>query len=156
MEKKELWYEMLTTYVRLMGYENGITLPNMIGAYYCYDNSINLSSRQCVVDVLNDILASKKNIGVLVNKCVNVGNYVLSVLEETDSKHPNINNRIFVNMYDSDLKRCLLNVNELGEYLYSLYHKEISSERFSVTDGVWNHFSDVEIKCINDIIKSLK
>ena len=38
MEKKELWYEMLTTYRCLMRFENGITLPNMIGAYYRYDS----------------------------------------------------------------------------------------------------------------------
>ena len=156
MEKKELWYEMLTTYRNMMCYRNGITLPNMIGAYYLYDNSINLSSSQCIVRLLKDILTSSKDINVLISKCGNINNYVLSVLnEKPNPQHPNISNRIFVNMYDSNLKTHLSGVDELGEYLYSIYLKEISSKRFSVTDGVWNHFSDIEIKCINDIIKSL-
>lgn len=155
MEKKELWHEMLTTYVCLMNYKNGITVPNMIGAYYNFNNSIDLSSSQCVVNVLNDILASQKSISVLINKCTNVNNYILSVLEKTDPRHPNINERIFVNMYDSNLKKCLCDVNELGENLYSLHYKEITSRRFSLNNGTWSQFSDIEIQHINNIIKSL-
>lgn len=155
MEKKELWYEMLTTYVRLMGYENGITIPNMVGAYYGYDKYIDLSSGQCVIRVLNDILFSKKDIGVLVSKCTNIGNYILSIFEKTNPKHPNMKERIFVNMYDSNLKECLCDVNELGEYLYSKHHKEITSKRFSLNNGTWSQFSDIENQHINNIIKSL-
>ena len=58
-------------------------------------------------------------------------------------------------MYDSNLQTVLSSVNELGEYLYSLYREEIINKKFSVTDGVWNPLSDIEIGHINDIIKSL-
>ena len=154
MEKNELWHEMLTTYCRLMRYENGITLPNMIGAYYCYDSSIDLSSSQCVVRVLNDILSSPKNVGVLINKCNNIHNYILSI---TDSclNIPNINYRIFVGLYDLNLQTKLSGVDEIGEYLYSIYREEIIDKKFSVTDGVWNEFSAIEIQHINNIIESL-
>ena len=154
MEKKELWHEVLTTYCRLMRYENGITLPNMIGAYYSYDSSIDLSSSQCVIRVLSDILSSPKNVGVLINKCNNIHNYILSITDRC-LNNPNICNKIFIGLYDSNLQTVLSSVNELGEYLYSLYREEIINKKFSVTDGVWNPLSDIEIGHINDIIKSL-
>ena len=155
MEKKEFWHEMLTTYVTYMGYKNGITVPNMVGAYYIYDKSIDLLSSQCVARMLNDILASSKGYGVLTQKCRDIRNYVLSLMEENTIKLPNINGRLFANMYDPNLVKYFSDVNILGEYLYSLYREEIMSTRFSLTRDVWNTFSDVEIGCINDIIKSL-
>ena len=145
---------MLTTYCRLMRYENGITLPNMIGAYYSYDSSIDLYSSQCVIRVLNDILSSPKNVGVLINKCNNIYNYILSITGRS-LNNPNISDKIFVGLYDSNLQTTLSSVNELGEHLYSFYRKEIINKKFSVTDGIWNPLSDIEIGYINDIIKSL-
>ena len=134
---------MLTTYVCLMNYKNGITVPNMIGAYYNFNNSIDLSSSQCVVNVLNDILASQKSISVLINKCTNVNNYILSVLEKTDPRHPNINERIFVNMYDSNLKKCLCDVNELGENLKKAFVEHLHNcpnchIRFNMLNSIVN------------------
>jgi len=156
MVNKELWYEMLTTFCRLMRYENGITLPNMIGAYYCYDNTIDLSSSQCVIRLLNDIIASQRDVKVLIQKCGNIQNYVFSLLEKSGTGLPNLNNKIFVNMYDLYLYNNLSSVNELGEYLYSLHHKEIIANNFSVTDGVWHSLSNTEIGHINNIINSLQ
>ena len=147
MVNKELWHEMLTTFCRLMRYENGITLPNMIGAYYCYDNSFDLSSSQ---------IASQRDVKVLIQKCGNIQNYVFSLLEKSGTGLPNLNNKIFVNMYDLYLYNNLSSVNELGEYLYSLHHKEIIANNFSVTDGVWHSLSNTEIGHINNIINSLQ
>lgn len=155
MEKKEFWHEMLTTYVALMKYTNGITVPNMVGAYYLYDESIDLLSSQCVIRVLNDIIASPKGYGVLTQKCVGIRNYVLSMMECKDINLPNIHGRLFANMYDSNLVTHFSDVKDIGEYLYSLYQEEITSKRFSVTRGVWNTFSALESGYIDDIIKSL-
>lgn len=156
MDRKELWYEMLTTYLHLMHYENGITLPNMIGAYHIYDPSIDLSSSQCVVRVLEDIIDSQNNMKVLIQRCANIHNYVLSLLDE---KHPqlyNLNDKIFIGMYDDNLKEHISSVDDLAECLYSIHYKEIITKKFSVTDGNWNYLSDIEIEYINDIIRSLK
>lgn len=154
MENKELWSEMLTTYCRLMHYENGVTLPNMIGAYYSYDSSIDLSSSQCVIRVLNDILSSQKNIGVLINKCNDIHNYILS---KTDRhlNNPNINDKIFVGLYDKNLHEHLSNVDKLGEHLYSIHREEIMLKKFSFKNGNWSEFSAIEIQYINSIIYSL-
>ena len=153
--KNELWHEMLTTYCRLMHFKNGITLPNMIGAYYYYDNTIDLSSSQCVIRLLNDIIASQKDVKVLIQKGGNIQNYVLSLLEKSGTELPNLNNKIFVNMYDRCLHNNLSSVNELGEYLYSLYSKEIIANKFSVIDSVWHPLSNTEIVHIKNIINSL-
>lgn len=147
---------MLTTYCRLMHYDNGITLPNLIGAYYCYDNSFDLSSSQSVVCVLNDIIVNQNDIDVLIQYCGNIKNYVLSPLEKRGTNLPNLHNKIFINLYDRNLLNHLSNVNELGEYLYSLYHKEIIEKKFSVTNGVWHPLSNTEIEHINNIINSLE
>ncbi len=154
MENKELWSEMLTTYCRLMHYENGVTLPNMIGAYYSYDSSIDLSSSQCVIRVLNDILSSQKNIGVLINKCNDIHNYILSKIDR-HLNNPNINDKIFVGLYDKNLHEHLSNVDKLGEHLYSIHREEIMLKKFSFKNGNWSEFSAIEIQYINSIIYSL-
>lgn len=155
MEKKELWYEMLTTYCRSMHYENGITLPNMIGAYYYYDNTIDLSSSQCIVSMLNEIINSQKDMGVLINRCSAIENYVLSLFKEKHSGNPNLKDKIFLNLYRSEIHSHLSSVDELGEYLYSLHHEEIMNKRFSFTNKIWTSFSDIEMKHIHNIIESL-
>lgn len=137
-----------------MHYENGVTLPNMIGAYYSYDSSIDLSSSQCVIRVLNDILSSQKNICVLINKCNDIHNYILS---KTDRhlNNPNINDKIFVGLYDKNLHEHLSNVDKLGEHLYSIHREEIMLKKFSFKNGNWSEFSAIEIQYINSIIYSL-
>ena len=145
---------MLTTYCRLMRYENGITLPNMIGAYYRYDSSIDLSSSQCVISVLNDILSSPKNVGVLINKCNNIHNYILSITDRS-LNNPNISDKIFVGLYDSNLQTTFPSINELGEYLYSIHREEIMLKKFSFKNGIWSVFSNIEIKHIKSIINAL-
>ena len=155
MEKRELWYEMLTTYCRLMHYENGITLPNMIGAYYCFDNTIDLASSGCIVRVLNDITASQKEMEVLIQRCRNIGNYVLSTLKGEHPQLPNINPKIYLNMYDTNLLKYSSDVNHIAEYLYSLHCEEIKAKKFSFTNKTWHHFSDIELRHINYIINSL-
>lgn len=154
IEKKELWYEMLTSFCRAMHYENGITLPNMIGAYHIYDPSIDLSSSQCVIRVFNDITASHKDTGVLIQKCRNINNYVLSV-HEGHIQLPKLNRKIFLGLYEKELQQHNSNINELAEHLYNLHYREITSLKFSITNNVWLPFANAEIKHINDIIQSL-
>ena len=154
MEKKELWHEMLTTYRNLMRYENGITLPNMIGAYYLYDSSIDLSSCQCVVRVLKEILDSRKAIGVLINRCNDIQNYILSIADK-HLNNPVLKDRIFGGLYDKNLQEHLSNVDKLAEHLYSIHREEIILKKFSFRDGNWCEFSVIEIQHINNIIKSL-
>ena len=98
MDKKELWHEMLTTYCNRMHYR-GLTLPNIIGAYYYYYQSnhkdYDLSSRKCVFRVLDDITNSLKDTGVLIRYCGHIRKYVLSSLKDKNMQHPKLNDRIF-------------------------------------------------------------
>ena len=90
MDKKELWHEMLTTYCSRMHY-TGLTLPNMIGAYYYYCKfnyeDYDLSSSNCVFRVLDDISNSLKDMGVLIRYCGHIRKYVLSPLEDKNMQH---------------------------------------------------------------------
>lgn len=155
MEKKELWYEMLTTYCRSMRYENGITLPNMLGAYFCYDNETELASSKCVVQVLNDITDSPKDVKVLIHKCGRIHNYILSIFEGTHPEVHKLNDKIYFGLNSPELHKHCESVDALGEYLYEVYHKEIITKNFSFTDDVWHPLSNVELGHINNIIRSL-
>lgn len=138
-----------------MHYENGITLPNMIGAYYCFDSTIDLSSSECVARVLNDITASQKEMEVLIQVCGNISNYVLSPLKGEHTQLPKVTPKIYLNLYDTNLRKYSSSVNHIAEYLYSLHCEEIKAHKFSVTDKTWHLLSDLELGYINDIIKSL-
>ena len=147
---------MLTTYCRLMHYENGITIPNMVGAYYIYDKSIDISSYQCITRILNDILVNKQNPSVLINKCGHIKNYILSLLKTSHTQQPNLKNKIFINVYDPHLRTSIVSEDKLGETLYSIYREEIINERFSFKDGSWQQFTELETNHINNIINSLR
>ena len=154
MENNDLWYEMLTTYCYEMHYE-GLTLPNMIGAYYCFDNTIDLSSSKCAAQLLEDITRSQKGIEVLIQKCGNIRHYVLKPFKGKHPQQNKLNDKILLNIYDSDLKQHSSNVDDLAEYLYSLHREEISTKNFSFTNDAWHPLSNVELGHINNIIHSL-
>ena len=158
MNKKELWHEMLTTYCSKMHY-TGLTLPNMIGAYYYYYQSnhkdYDLSSSKCVFRVLYDITNSLKDTGVLIRYCGHIRKYVLSSLKDKNMQHPILNDRIFLQMYDSQLKTNSSSLENLAEYLYSLHQKEIMEKNFSLKNGIWQPLSNIEREYIDNIIHSL-
>ena len=155
MEKKELWHEMLTTYCKKREY-TGLTLPNMIGAYYCFDDSIDLSSSKCIAQLLEDITASQKDMVVLIQRCGNIGNYVLSPFKGMHPQHPKLNEKIYLGMYDKYLEKHSSDINMLAEYLYKLHREEIMEHKFSFEDEAWHPLTDTELRHINDIISSLK
>lgn len=155
MEKKELWHEMLTTYCHLMRYENGITVPNMIGAYYRYNNTIDLSSSECVVQVLNDITNSQKGVKVLIHKCNRIHNYVLSIFKGNQPEKHKLNDKIYLGLNSPELHKHCQSVDTLGEHLYKVHRKEIVEQKFSITNEVWHSLSNIELGHINDIIHSL-
>ena len=154
MEKKELWHEMLTTYCKKREY-TGLTLPNMIGAYYCFDDSIDLSSSKCIVQLLEDITASQKDMVVLIQKCVNIRNYVLMPFNGVHPQENKLNDKIFLNMNDRELNQHRFSVHDLAEYLYKLHQEEIMEHKFSFKDKDWHPLSNIELGHINDIISSL-
>lgn len=158
MNKKELWHEMLTTYCCKMHY-TGLTLPNMIGAYYYYYQSnhkdYNLSSSECVFHVLDDITNSIKDMGVLIRYCGHIREYVLSCLEDKNKQHPKLNDKIFLQMYLPRLEMNSSSIENLAEYLYSLHQKEIMEKNFSLKNGIWQPLSNIELEYIDDIIHSL-
>lgn len=155
MEKKELWHEMLTTYCHLMRYENGITVPNMIGAYYRHDTTIDLSSSECVVQVLNDITDSSKDVKVLIHKCSRIHNYVLSIFKGNQSEEHKLNDKIYLGLNSPELHKHCESVDALGEYLYKVHREEIIKKQFSVMNNAWHPLSNVELGHINNIIHSL-
>ena len=137
-----------------MRYE-GLTLPNMIGAYYCHDNAIDLSSSKCVAFVLEDIISSQKDMKVLIHCCANIRNYVLSPFIDKHSQLLKLDNKIFLHMYDPNLQKHSSSVNDLAEYLYSIHYKEITEKKFSFTEGVWQPLSNEELGHISAIIATL-
>ena len=155
MEKIELWHEMLTTYCHLMHYENGITVPNMIGAYYRYDNTIDLSSSECVVQVFNDITDSQKDGKVLIHRCGGIHNYILSIFKGTVPEEHQLNDKIYLGLNCQELHKHYESVDALGEYLYKLHREEITTKNFSYTDESWHPLSKIETGHIDNIIKTL-
>ena len=127
----------------------------MIGAYYCFDNTIDLSSSRCIAQLLEDITASQKDMVVLVQKCGNIHNYVLNPFKGTHPQENKLNDKIFLNTYDRELNQHRVSAHDLAEYLYKLHREEIMEHKFSFRNEAWHPLSDTELRHINDIISSL-
>lgn len=151
--KTELWLNMLTTYVSKMKYENGITIPNLIGAYYEYDNKINLKTSDCVKLVLQEIIDSLATKCVLIQECPEIRQYVISIYKCEIENNNNIQGRIFFNLYDKRISANGCDIDSVATYLYEIYCQPIQNKLFSYSaaQSSWNKFSEHETKLIHEL-----
>lgn len=152
MKHKDLWLEILTTYVKRFGFTS-ITIPNMIAVYSQSDNNLDLTSYQCVKKILQDMVTTESVYRVLIQKCPEIQQYTFSIFRGVDQN--NIDGRIFFNMYDEYLKvNGEYTIEGVAKKLYEIYKGPILSNLFSYDkyNRTWRELNAIEAEAIKEIL----
>lgn len=153
MKYKDIWLEILTTYVKRFGFTS-ITIPNMIAAYYQSDNELDLTSYQCVKTILQDMVSSESDYRVLIQKCPEIQQYTFSIFRGIGQN--TIDGRIFFNMYDEYLKvNGEYTIEGIAKKLYEIYKEPILSNLFSYDkySKTWRDLNAIEAEVIKEILE---
>lgn len=158
MKKEEcLWYKLLTNGKRELGWQYGLSIPFLVGAY-----SHKMDTDYCSLDgikqILNEIVAvSEEDVAIM--KCTKYNNitvFTVQVLSDIPKATVKIivkNTKIANNIYSTI--DGVKNVEALAEKLWNIYKLNISKQEFSAQKDIgneyWREFNDIEKDVIDNL-----
>lgn len=158
-KKKCLWYELLTTGKRELGWEYGLSIPFLVGAYtrrFGKDYSL----LDGLKEIFDEIVATNENEEIGVIRCTKYSKmpvFVIQVLSDIPAQvAENIreNPRVANNVYTT-IGRGVCDFNSLVEKLWEVHKEEIQAGNFSAQKDedqeFWRPFSEVEQKMIDNL-----
>ena len=155
--KEYLWYKLLTTGKRELGWEYGLSIPFLVGAY-SHKMGIDYCSLDGIKQILNEIVAASEE-DVAIMKCTKYNNItvftvqVLSDIPKATAKIIVKNTKIANNIYSTI--EGVDNVETLAEKLWHIYKLNISKQEFSAQKDIdneyWREFNDKEKNMIENL-----
>lgn len=141
---KKYWYKLLKHFDNKNYFQNGLTLPFIIGSRKYIDPATKL---QNIREIIVDFNTSGFFINVL--KCDTIGEYVFRISDCGDEKiYRTLDNFVIT---DSSFM-VHLNTEGIIKLLEKEYNKYIKDGKFSKTNGIWGPYSiDLDIPRIKEI-----
>lgn len=141
-----LWFRVLEYYEKNGYYDNGLTIPYLIGC-----NTIINPTRPILslTELLNEFQNIHKPEIITIFECGNIGEFVVAILDYesklyyTESKrsiHKRFNNILVL---DSSLDKCS-NINQVISIMKKKYQFIIQEQKFSKNDGVWTEYTEID------------
>jgi uncharacterized protein YutD len=132
MKSEKYWYKLLNHFERNGYFENGLTIPFIIGSRKFIEPEQRI---QTVQELIFEFSNSDCFINVL--KCDLIGEYVFRI-SDTESKkiYGGIENFVIIDNSFFGFK----NHNEIAMELEKLYNDIIKGEKFSKINGEWQSF----------------
>ena len=155
--KEYLWYKLLTTGKRELGWEYGLSIPFLVGAY-SHKMGIDYCSLDGIKQILNEIVAASEEDVAIMNctKYNNITVYTIQVLSEipkATAKNIKENAMIADNIYLTI--KGVKNIETLAENLWNIYKLNLSKQEFSaqkdVTCEYWRVFNEEEKNMIDNL-----
>ncbi|MEH6706098.1 MAG: hypothetical protein V7691_14985 [Galbibacter orientalis] len=141
---KSYFYKLLIHYDSKGYFQNGLTLPFMIGSRIFLEPKNNLNTVNEVITKLNN---SAFKINVL--KCEGIGEYVFRICDSGDNKiYRNLENFVITDYSFSGYS----NINQVIKELEHKYNHLLEDKKYSKINGKWQFFCEKEdIPKINEI-----
>ncbi|MES2773889.1 MAG: hypothetical protein V4722_06875 [Bacteroidota bacterium] len=145
------WYCVLSHFENNQYYENGLTIPFLIGSRNIIDPDQPI---QDVEEFITEICESQYKVTIM--WCTYLLEYVLSMLDsESDSML-----KIYPDMYKGlgnlfvidDSFQEVNTIAELGFILDSEYRDRLVRETYSKNGGFWTYFTEDELTRLNEIV----
>lgn len=141
MDKCNYWINLLMHYEKHHYYQNGLTIPFLIGARTYLENGKRLLS---VLELLDEIQNSPAAMTIM--KCSGINEYVIGLMDYESKKLKNIY-KSFGSLFLTD--QSFSNANDISNIsieLESLYRVYLKEERFSKVDGLWIQYNETDKK----------
>ena len=158
MEKKNLWYDLLTTGKKKLGWKYGLSIPFIVGAY-SRKREKNYGSLTGLKEIFNEILATIEEDKIAIIKCPKyktIDVYILQILSEIPESIAKI--AMENPVYKSKIYTTILgesSLDDLIEKLWDMYKETIAEGNFSAQDGLqgdhWRCFNSEEISMIDQL-----
>ena len=141
MSKDIYWLKLLKHYEKHNYYQNGLTIPFLIGARtYLENGKTLLSVRELMSEFQNSLIA------VTMMKCVGINECVVGVMDYDSKKLAGVY-KSFGSLFFTDHSFHKSNdISTVGIELDDLYGDYLKDERFSKVDGVWTQYNEMDKK----------
>lgn len=147
-----IWYRILEHFERKNYFQNGLTIPFLIGGEKLINPANDISA---IGDFISDISNSTEVRVTTIMMCGNIGEYIIG-LEDEETKAMR---QIYPNLYkefgslictdqsfdDAD------DLNELITIVEARYTACLSSALFSKNHGIWTEFSTSDISRLQEL-----
>ncbi|MDI5950213.1 hypothetical protein QLS91_16585 [Flavobacterium sp. LB2P84] len=151
MEDYPLWFKVLCHFDDNNYFENGLTIPFLLGASSIINSSdAILSVEEFFLQAIDDSLPRK----ISLQKCGYIGEYVIGTIDKETINYPygKAIAKQFGNISitdDSFLE--ILDSNEVKKILIDESQNLLDSNLYSINQGEWGNYSDIESSRIKEL-----
>lgn len=139
----KFWYKLLKHFDENYYFQNGLTLPYIIGSRLLLEPKEELYT---ISEIIIDFDKSCLKINVL--KCPQIGEYVFRLCESGNvNGFRKIGNFV---IQDYSFIECN-NVNQMINELETKYKSLLDEKKYSIIDGVWDYYCENDELKINEI-----
>lgn len=146
------WFKILKHFEEKHYYENGLTIPFLIGSTSVIEPEKSLIT---ISEFFSEIANSQLPITLM--RCSNINEYVIGIIDsETNNyrlrymgSHKELSNLVITD----DSFKVVTNTSEIIAQLDEIYNPLIEAGTFSKTEGKWGNYTDKEINHLMEIKK---
>jgi hypothetical protein len=147
------WSKVLSHYERKRYYNNGLTIPFLIGSRTILEPH---EKSQTVSEFLNDLRSSNQCVTMM--KCDTLKEYVIGLLDsETNlmrKQYPKLYNELGSIIITDGSFAGVADFQDIITRLEDDYNEMIKNQTFSKDIGQWGYFSKVDQSRLNEVISA--
>lgn len=140
------WIRVIRHFLAKGYFQNGLTLPFLIGARTIVDPDQPLLSIAAFVQY-----ATEYPVGTTMIRCTNIGEYVFAELDTESRRYANFYPRIGQLHITDDSFDISKGVAELVDVFTSCYSDYLEQQRYSKNGGEWGSFSSADLHRLYEV-----
>jgi hypothetical protein len=149
VENKAYWFRILKHFEKNHYYENGLTLPFLIGSRKYLEPDKKLHSiEQFIIEVSQSVTP------ITMMRCGQIKEYVFGIMDYESNKQKHIYRSFKSLIITDDSFRDVSDLPTLIEQLKILYNDHINKETFSIIRGDWGGYSETDENRLSEILTS--
>lgn len=146
MKNQSLWIQVLIHFNRKNYFQNGLTIPFLLGASSVLDSDKEILT---VEDFFHEAIDKSLPIKISLQRCANIGEYVIGIFDNESANYPYASQKMiykqFGNLYITDNSFSEINSPEdILAILIDKYQKLLNQKTFSKIQRDWVDYLEVD------------
>lgn len=150
MENTTIWFKVLSHFYENNYFQNGLTIPFLLGAALVLDpENENLSIEDFVLQAADGSLPKK----ISVQRCAAIGEYVVGIIDNETINYPygKAVTKQFSNICITDNSFSeIVDIDGLKNALVAEYQKMLDARLLSKNQGNWGAYTETELLRIKE------